>query len=129
MTRGDRSARRALALWLPPVAWMAAIFWLSGRPDLPHAPGALLDFLVKKAMHAAAYGVLALLFWRALAPTGLRRPAAWAVALAVAYAVTDEWHQTMVPGRSGRALDVLIDAAGAMAAVAVASRYLSGRWQ
>lgn len=129
MTRGGRGARRALGLWLPPLAWMAAIFWLSGRPDLPHAPGALLDLLVKKAMHAAAYGVLALLYWRALAPTGLRRPAVWAAALAIAYAVTDEWHQTRVPGRTGRALDVLIDAAGAIAAVGVATFYRSGRWQ
>jgi VanZ family protein len=37
---------------------------------------------------------------------------AWAAT--VSYAVSDEVHQTFVPGRSGRALDVLIDACGAL---------------
>jgi hydrogenase small subunit len=46
-----------------------------------------------------------------------------AAAIAVAYAVTDEWHQTAVAGRHGTPVDVLIDAAGAgIAAVLVMRR-------
>jgi VanZ family protein len=55
-------------------------------------------------------------------PTGLASTGHWGqlVALVVAwtvtvlYAISDEVHQTFVPGRSGRALDVLIDACGAL---------------
>ena len=37
-----------------------------------------------------------------------------------AYAASDEWHQTMVPGRSGSVEDVLIDAAGIVVGVLAA---------
>jgi VanZ family protein len=43
--------------------------------------------------------------------------AAWA--LAVCYAATDEVHQLFVSGRSGQPTDVLIDACGVLAGVAV----------
>jgi VanZ family protein len=97
---------------------MALIFVLSAQPDLPHAPGPWLDVLLKKTGHAVAYGVLAWLYWRALrqpawedrAPTALR---VVSVGLAVAYGLSDEYHQTFVPGRTGRPVDVAIDGIGA----------------
>src|SRR6476659_9095572 len=55
------------------------------------------------------YAVLALLLLRA---TGSY---AWAFAAAVAYACTDEFHQTFVRGRHGAPLDVVIDAVGGVA--------------
>ena len=33
------------AVWLPLLAWMAAIYWFSNQPDLPHAPDAVLDLM------------------------------------------------------------------------------------
>ena len=44
---------------------------------------------------------------------------AWAVG--TIYAMTDEFHQTLVPGRSGEVLDVCIDAAGVLCGVVVMS--------
>jgi len=102
---------------------MALIFWFSHQPDLPRAPAPLLDLLVKKGLHAAAYGALALLWLRALRAAGAPAPAALAFALSVLYAVLDEWHQSFVPGRSGRLADVFIDAAGAAAALAAVARH------
>jgi VanZ family protein len=96
---------------------MIAIFWFSAQPDLPHAPGALLDFLLKKGLHAAAYGILAVLWLRPLRAAGVARSELWALVLTVAYAATDELHQTRVPGRTGRLVDVAIDAAGALSAL------------
>ncbi len=90
--------------WFPPAAWMALIAVLSHQPDIPKVPGAWLDFAVKKAFHAAGYGVLAWLWWRPLraggAPAG--RAAAMAFAATAVYAAVDEWHQSFVPGRTAR---------------------------
>ena len=42
--------------------------------------------------------------------------------LTLAYAAGDELHQAFVPGRSGRPVDVAIDALGAVAALVVIRR-------
>jgi VanZ family protein len=97
--------------WLPPLAWMGLIFYLSAQPDLPHAPEPLLDLILKKGAHALVYAVLATLWQRALNRWVGGASLSWLVA--VLYAVTDEIHQTFVPGRHGRATDVLIDGMGA----------------
>ena len=44
----------------------------------------------------------------------------WSIVVGIAYAASDEWHQTMVPGRSGSVEDVLIDAAGIVVGVLAA---------
>jgi VanZ family protein len=49
--------------------------------------------------------------------TAWGRPWAWALALAVLYAITDELHQGGVIGRHAAAVDVGIDATGALIAV------------
>ena len=46
-----------------------------------------------------------------------------ALLVSVTYAAADEFHQTLVPGRGGAITDVLIDAAGALAGIA-----LLGAW-
>ncbi len=117
-----RPGSRAAWLWRwgPPLLWMAVIFALSSRSQLPSAPQPLLDLLLKKAAHVAEYGVLALLWLRALSPAGWRSargPALAAFVIATLYAVSDELHQALVPGRHPQPVDVLIDAAGAAAAL------------
>lgn len=105
--------------WAPAIAWAALIFAFSAQPDLRVAPDPNLDFVLRKLGHLAVFGVLALLVWRALATTSSwRSPWAWALVLTIAYAITDEWHQGSVSGRSPSAVDVAIDAAGAVITVA-----------
>ena len=112
--------RRLLAAWLPAIAWAGLIFVFSAQPNLRFVPDAGLDFLVRKAGHMGIFGVLALLAWRGLAViTSWQRPWAWALALAVLYAMTDEFHQGFVAGRHPSPVDVGIDAAGALIAIAV----------
>ena len=76
-----------------------------------------IDYPVRKAAHASEFALLAILFFGTL-KTGLggkRFPYFLIAFLASSfYAVTDEWHQIFVPGRSGQAGDVLLDAAGAL---------------
>lgn len=56
--------------FVPPIAWMVAIYIVSDQPSIPSAPDALLDLLVKKSLHAGAYAVLTVLWWRALRQLG-----------------------------------------------------------
>jgi VanZ family protein len=114
--------RRWLQYWLPPLGWMGLIFFFSAQPDLPHAPVPWLDLVFKKLVHAAGYGVLAWLYLRVLRHLSAsgRGQATLHVAsalLAVIYALSDEYHQTFVPGRNGNLLDVAVDGVGAAAAM------------
>ena len=117
-----------VAAWLPVIGWAALIFAFSAQPNLRFVPDAGLDFVVRKAGHMGVFGILALLLWRAISgTTAWRRPWAWALALAVLYAATDEFHQGFVAGRHESAVDVGIDAAGAIIAVAAAGLLRSRR--
>ena len=76
----------------------------------------LWDMVVKKGAHLLGYGILALAYWN-----GLRfNKSRWWVALlfAVLYAITDEFHQSFVPGRHPSWVDALvIDGGGAAIAL------------
>jgi VanZ family protein len=114
-----RGIKRFLRYWLPPLAWMGLIFFLSAQSDLPHAPEPWFDTLLKKAGHAFAFGILAWLYLRVLkgrfsSVANLRLVSA---GLAMLYAASDEYHQTFVPGRKGRLFDVGVDAAGVCGAM------------
>lgn len=114
--------------WLSVAIWAVMIFVFSAQPDLRFVPDEGLDFLIRKAGHMAVFGILALLLWRALATTITRRWS-WALALVLAsfYAVTDELHQGGIVGRHASAVDVGIDAVGALFAVGVVGLVLGYR--
>jgi VanZ family protein len=105
-----------VVLWGPVIAWMAVIFFFSSQSDLGPIGRRTPDWVA----HPAAYAAGALLLCRALAG-GWGRPAgdgalALAVVLIAAYGVTDELHQSFVPGRDADVLDVAKDLGGAAAA-------------
>lgn len=101
---------------------MAVIFILSAQPSGdPHHAWYIV--LVRKIAHFSEYALLVALWWRALRTRmDPSRALAIAYAITVAYAATDEFHQTFVTGRVGTPVDVLVDAAGA--AVAATAIYL-----
>lgn len=106
---------------------MALIFVISAQPALPSAPGRW-DALLKKTMHALAYGILTWLYLRALRGhwRDERMIRVVSVMLALAYAVSDEYHQTFVPGRSGGWVDVVIDGLGILGATLLDRWYQIG---
>jgi VanZ family protein len=112
---------RFFSLWGPVVGWCGLIFYLSGIPDLGTGLGQW-DLLLRKLAHIGEYAVLAGLLWRAFGGSGIRRPPLlfWTSFLAAAvYAVSDEYHQSFVPGRFGSSLDVFLDSAGALLAASL----------
>jgi VanZ family protein len=126
-----------VARWGPVAAWAAVIFiastslfsgphtesWL--RPLLvrlfPAAAPHTIDQIhavIRKSAHFTEYAVFGWLIARALrdARGWQLHHALLAVALAGAYAVSDEVHQIFVPGRTAAVGDVLIDVLGAATA-------------
>jgi VanZ family protein len=100
------------ARWLPVLVWAGVIFAFSSIPALNSGLGTW-DYVLRKGAHMTEYAILAGLLIRA---TG---SFAWAFGIAVAYAATDEFHQTFVRGRHGSPIDVGIDAVGALIGIAV----------
>jgi VanZ family protein len=145
--RGDLQVRitrryrglRLIGDWLPVALWMGVIFVGSSQSVLPGPLGisSVWGEVLRSATHVAEYAILAALSYRAVRNTLRRRtelldPAIAApsvcqpqwkapllvLAVAVGYAVLDEWHQSFVPNRQFQLLDIALDAAGAAAAVA-----------
>lgn len=116
---------------LPAIAWMGLIWTLSSHriPGIGGG-GTGMAFLTNFA-HAPVFGLLAL--WLILVAP---RREGWAVlsagtvaailACVVAYAFTDELHQSHVPGRDASFLDLLTDTVGAACVLWIA-RYAGTR--
>jgi len=113
-----------LPRWLPALLMMLIIFLFSSQPssELPDFNWA--DTIVKKGGHLVGYAILALSYWYAFRMQQDKRGLAWL--LAVLYALTDEFHQSFVPGRHSTIWDVLIfDNLGAMLSLWIVSNRIN----
>ena len=110
--------------WLPALLMMLAIFAFSSRTsnELPNFGG--WDYFVKKSAHGIGYGLLALSYLHAL--PGRNYKLSWF--LAVLYSLTDELHQSFVPGRTPSLIDVFVfDNLGTMLALFLYYRFSGAR--
>ena len=98
---------------LPPVLWAVIIFYLSHQPNLGTGLG-MWDLMLRKAAHMFVFAVLFWLVWRGASYN--KKFFVTAFAIAVLYAISDEWHQTFIVGREGSGWDILIDTVGILAA-------------
>ena len=99
---------RKFLKFIPVTLWMAMMFFLSSRSDLPSDKVYIVDFIMKKTAHFFEYTILFLLWFRAL---GNKNPI-YAFMWSIAFAFSDETHQLFVPGRTGMLRDVAIDSSG-----------------
>lgn len=113
---------RIFLLWAPVIAWMVLIFFLSAQSQYPTPKSRILDLLMEKTAHTVEYAILAALLVRALRSSQSSSRSVFVLALLVAgaYALTDEFHQRFVPGRSADWVDILFDWMGAMIGAALA---------
>lgn len=119
--------------------WMLAIFLLSNEPATQSSArsGRVLEllnssdvtgsdiistFLVRKAAHTFMFLVLGVLIYALMRSFSLTQKKLIGLSILSAglYAVTDEIHQTFIPGRSAELRDVLIDTVGASLGVLTA---------
>ncbi len=125
--------------WVPVILWLAFIFWMSTgtfssensslviepvlrflAPEISSQAVELIHGIIRKAGHVTEYFILGLLLFRAFrGPSG--KPWQWtwaffAVIGAVLWSLSDEYHQSFVPTRTGSFTDVGFDAAGGILA-------------
>lgn len=130
--------------YAPLLLWMALIFFFSTSelsasntsrivrplllwlfPGISEERILLVHSITRKAAHFTEYAILALLAARAFSSSS--RPSVrlrWFVAaltLVVLYALSDEYHQSFVPSRTGSFYDSLIDISGGMTALMLVS--------
>ena len=107
--------RAALTRWGPFVAALVVVFWLS---SLSHVPGA--QHFWDKLLHTVGYAVLGVLALRAF-HGGFGRlrpePTLYAALAVILWGISDEIHQSFVPGRDASPWDVLADVVGFVIAV------------
>jgi len=99
--------------WLPVLFYCAAIFIQSSLPTIEQLPQwPHLD----KILHVAAYALLGFLFFRALSGDRPSFNRNFSLILSIIftglYGLSDEIHQSFVPGRSAEVADALADLAG-----------------
>lgn len=134
------SSQQHLQSWLPALLWACLIFFFSTDlfssdntaivvgslfSVLFHGLSAheieLMHGLVRKLGHISEYFILTVLLVRALRKENngemSLRHYLISLAIAVLYAVSDEFHQIFVPSRTASAVDVLIDSGGAIAGI------------
>ena len=84
--------------------------------------------LVRKIAHFSIYMILAILTYKFIEELNiksksekerLRKNILYTCIFCVIYAIFDEIHQIYVPGRTGKAIDVIIDALGACMGIAI----------
>ena len=103
--------------WFPSILWMGLIFWASSFHSLRASAVAWQDFAVRKTAHFLEYAVLFGLYFRALKNTIKLSPFRiylLSFILTFLYALSDEFHQTLVLGRTGMLRDVMIDVGGGL---------------
>jgi VanZ family protein len=138
-----------LWIWLPVLLWLAVIGFESTAimsadntgdilykllkavfGPIGHHKLELLNYVFRKVGHFTGYGILGLLFFRAIRRTALelkpllslgetarQRLLRWAVGAVLCTAVVaslDELHQTFLPSRTGAFHDVVLDTFGAI---------------
>jgi VanZ family protein len=132
--------RSALQRWIPVIFWAGLIFYFSTEsfsfsntegffsvwlrwflPEISPARIMALHLVSRKGAHWIEYFVFGILLLRAQRRRDDLKLAAAAIArtlvLVLAYAASDEYHQSWVPERTASAVDVAIDTFGGICGV------------
>lgn len=129
-----------LLRWLMVISWMGVIFAFSHQAHSSQATEVYFggfNIFVRKMGHISEFAILYFLVRWALLTSSLKSREAekdssktkrWqnviedktilgATLISVAYAISDEWHQSFVPGRSACVEDVMLDSSAVIVAV------------
>jgi VanZ family protein len=134
-----------LKYWLPVFIWMGFIFWMSTGmftalntfhffesflrlfdPDTTSRTVRLINNSIRKIGHVSEYFISGILVFRAFR-AGSTEPrvlrwALYSVLFVVLFAISDEYHQSYVAGRTPAFLDVGLDTLGGLFAISFSVR-------
>jgi len=106
--------RRSFLYGGPVLAYAALIFFLSSLSGFPVEVQSFFGF--DKIAHIVEYYLLGCLLYRWVTSTDRYRRRRYALLITIligtCYALSDEWHQSFVPGRDASLFDALFDAVG-----------------
>ena len=136
--------KRKILPWSLIIVWMGLIFFFSHQPatesselssgiteaivdvinvivpdnDLMSSKQSI-NLIIRKGAHFGVYLVLGLLVSNGLIYSNISKSKVFYLALliCVLYAISDEFHQLYVPGRSGQVSDVLLDSTGSLSGI------------
>lgn len=100
------------------ILYCGLIYWLSDQSTLP-TPDLFEN--EDKLHHFLAYFGMGTLAWRALGHLPLRRELILLIGFGFCsvYGLSDEWHQSFVPGRNTNIMDWVADSAGGLIGVLI----------
>ncbi len=110
---GGNKQRQWLSAWGGVFAWCLLLFVLSGQSGL-RVPGGIPE--ADKVTHLLMYGILGWLWGRAIRVSWSELSTFPVLLSAIVftgiYGLSDEWHQSFVPGRAADLLDAFADGCG-----------------
>jgi len=120
------TTKHLIKYWLPAILWGIVIFSFSSHPTGTVSPTYWQDVVIKKSAHMVEYAIFVTLFYRAFLNSGNSKVKSirMALAIAVAYAFTDEFHQSFTPTREPHIRDVIFDTIGGSIASLFIWKYL-----
>lgn len=102
-----------IRFWFPVIVYSGIIFWVSSWPSIDTPP--LIPHL-DKFLHVVEFGIFGLLLGRALRRSGFKWTSRKVLFIVLVcsffYGLSDEYHQSFVPGRNSSFIDVLADTVG-----------------
>ena len=108
--------KQLLLSWGPVIFWCSVIFAFSSIPTLPKVGFIWWDFIIKKTAHITEYAILFFLTWRAVRKSRQLPVASYQLLMILGicflYAISDEFHQSFVIGRTSTLRDVAFDLLG-----------------
>ena len=138
----DRKPLKMILLWTLAIGWVAVLFYFSGQtgeesgelsakltrllmrmlPMLDVAE-ATLEFYIRKLAHFGIFAVEGLLLGMAMMETARDVGVGFVLTgiLCTMVAAANEFHQSLVEGRSCNGVDVWIDSVGALCGIAAAA--------
>ena len=135
----SRKKLQKFLAWLALLVWMGVIFYFShqsGDTRMQLSDGILdsfkslfqnfldyhtLSYIVRKIAHFTEYFILGLLIYhlvkqyRVISKTEI----IWMILFCVIYAMSDEFHQVFIGGRSPKVFDVIIDSLGSSLSILI----------
>lgn len=105
---------KLIRYWLPVTLWAGFIFFFSDQPGLSSGLSCPYDFILRKGAHIVVFTILFILLIRAFKNYcySPRKSLLYSLILTILFAISDEYHQTFVPERTGTPWDVAIDSLG-----------------